>query len=227
MRLIAIGTASAVLAGLILALITGTFDRTPESGRGLANDSGAPSLQQSTTHAQTSDSASSAPNEAAPVISQPPADTLLTSLAAINTDLDVKLDRVVSLNGTPYMHSIVYRCSDFCNEPSASVEYDLGRKYSQFTAVIGVSDDTQETDQTGTFEVFLDDGLVGTWTASFGSPQQISADVSGGLRLRLEWARSGTVAGGPADAIQAGANAAVGVSNGLPDLAWAQPTLLP
>ncbi len=117
---------------------------------------------------QATSDAINPPQEVVAPVSQAPADTLVTSLEAINRSLDVDLDEVVAINGSPYLHSIVYWCTDFCNESTASVEYDLGRDYSQFTAMIGVTDDAEDASQTGAFEVFVDNQLVGSWTASLG-----------------------------------------------------------
>lgn len=51
--------------------------------------------------------------------------------------------------------------------------------------------------------------------------------MAGYVQIRLVAGRSGTVSGSAADLAQAGANAATGVSNGLPYLVWRNPMFTP
>jgi hypothetical protein len=122
---------------------------------------------------------------------------------------------VVELGGRLYAHSIRYKCEYFCNEPQGVVEYNLGRRYHNFAATVGVADDTQESSQMAVFEVYGDDKRIGRYQVRFGHPRAVSLSVSGVLRLRLV-----IVEGNIESPIQAGANMAGGIQNHLPDVAW-------
>lgn len=145
---------------------------------------------------------------------------LTTELKPVSKGPDVRLC-AASIDGTHYGHSIAYRCSMFCSEPRGVVEYDLGRKYRQFETTVGVLDDAGDAGQIGYFEVFLDGVAQPGATVRLGSPQHIALDVSEKLRLRLVAYRPDTV-GSP---LLAGARAAGGLSNGLPELGWGDPVL--
>lgn len=134
---------------------------------------------------------------------------------------DVDSDETASLDGKQYLHSITHQCHTFCDEATGIVEYDLNKEFSTFTADIGVSQHARDASQVGIFVVYVDNEPKGTWQVAYGQPTSISVDVSGGVRLKLESAREGTV-DNPA---QAGANSVWGVSNGLPDLVWGSPQL--
>ena len=145
----------------------------------------------------------------------------VTSRRQISRNHDVDADETASMDGAQYIHSIVHQCKSFCTEGTGIVEYDLNKEFSTFTAGVGVSQYTQDTSQVGTFVVYVDDEPKGSWQVGYGQPMSISVDVSGGVRLKLESAREGTVD----NPVQAGANSAWGVSNGLPDLVWGSPQL--
>ena len=154
-----------------------------------------------------------------------PESRYLSELDRVNKGRDMSIDKTIDLGGTPYPHSFQYTYQNFATDTVGYVEYNLGSAYTSFTATVGVNDTAKEADQTGSFTVFLDGSPVGTWTASFGKPVTIEVSVTGALRLRLECSRSGTVGVSPAGIVQAGANAAFGISNGKPDLIWGSPVV--
>jgi hypothetical protein len=65
------------------------------------------------------------------------------------------------------------------------VDYDLGRNWTTFTAVIGVQDDSR-ADAATTFVVHVDGEPELTETLGLGEPLEIEVDVRNALRLRLE-----------------------------------------
>ncbi|MFW5418603.1 NPCBM/NEW2 domain-containing protein [Nocardiopsis sp. CNT-189] len=87
------------------------------------------------------------------------------------------------LDGVRYQESLTV--SGACGKPSA--EYNLGRGSSSFAATVGVDDGS--SGPRAVFTVVGDGKELASATAGPGSPAEISADVSGVLRLRLtvEW----------------------------------------
>jgi len=71
------------------------------------------------------------------------------------------------------------------DECTGWVDYDLGRNWTAFTAVIGVQDDSRAGAAT-TFVVHVDDEPEVTETLSLGEPLEIEVDVRDALRLRIE-----------------------------------------
>lgn len=75
-----------------------------------------------------------------------------------------------------------------------SMEYDLGRDWTTFEAVIGLTDDSVEGSQI-TFRMYADSRVVLTHTLSRGETEEISVDVEGALHLKLEAERVGSARG--------------------------------
>jgi len=103
-----------------------------------------------------------------------------------------------------YADSIVLRAP----ERLGFVEVDLGMAYRRLTALAGVLDDAVEPFQVGHFRFFLDGRPSPETKVALGKPARIEVDVSGVLKLRLEFHRPGTTD-----------------TKWLPELAWGDPTL--
>lgn len=125
------------------------------------------------------------------------------------------------LDGKHYGHSIVHRCSMFCGDPRSGIEYNLRRDFHVFESMVGVLDDAEDADQTGYFQVFLDDSAQDQVKATHGAPVKIRYEVTGVLRLRLVAYRPDAVA----SPMLAGAMLVGGRAAKLPALAWGNPTL--
>jgi serine/threonine protein kinase len=67
------------------------------------------------------------------------------------------------------------------------VEYDLGKAYRQLVASAGIDDSGSSSAVTGTLEIFTDGRQVSTTSISYGQTYPIKVDLSGVLRLRVEW----------------------------------------
>lgn len=168
------------------------------------------------------------PADSAP--SAPPGPTsglLLTQVDPAALSSDINVDEPVTLAKEVYLHGLLYTCDLVCVDTQGTVEYAIPAGYQTFTSVVGVTDDAQEGDQVGTFEVYVDGEQIETVTARLGRPSIVEVPVGAGSRLTLVAGRPGTVGGSLADSALGGANAAAGVSNGLPDLAWGDPRFLP
>lgn len=128
----------------------------------------------------------------------------------------------VDIDGQHYENSLRYSCELFCNGPSpAAYDVDLGRRFSRFTAVAGVVD-TAASGSADKFEIDVD-GVLKSWTASIGHPQNIDIDVRNALRLTIRIYPPATLK----SPLQAGADAAGGVQSALPDAALGHPVLIP
>ncbi|WP_306366979.1 NPCBM/NEW2 domain-containing protein [Nocardiopsis sp. CC223A] len=66
-----------------------------------------------------------------------------------------------------------------------AVEFDLGRDWKTFEAVVGLSDDSPSGSSV-TVRVFADDDLLDSHTLGLGETGEVSVSVENALRLRLE-----------------------------------------
>ncbi|AYF78491.1 hypothetical protein D7D52_36950 [Nocardia yunnanensis] len=89
------------------------------------------------------------------------------------------------VNGTTYPHSIAGRIGG-CNADANHV-FNLGRKWNQFTAVIGLSDG-HDTKSVVRFEVYADDNLIYTSdNIPVGQSPTITVPITGVLNLKLRY----------------------------------------
>jgi hypothetical protein len=89
-----------------------------------------------------------------------------------------------SVNGQPYARS-VFRGLSVCNSGEGkSVQYNLGRKYSIFTATAGLSDEDTRGQPTVQFRIDTDRGND-FFTSKLGESRRIKFDVRGAIYLRL------------------------------------------
>ncbi|UPT20188.1 protein kinase [Thermobifida alba] len=72
-----------------------------------------------------------------------------------------------------------------CYSDEEWIEYDLNRSWTTFETVVGL-EDTSESGATVTFSVIVDGDEVATETVGLGTERELSVDVTGGLRLRLQ-----------------------------------------
>ncbi len=95
------------------------------------------------------------------------------------------------LNGKPQLLAIsAYVGVDpygHCNYQSGDVAYNLGRDYTQFSALIGVDDNSQSSTLAPTVEIDGDGLKLNVYTPTLGHPVQVTLNVSGVLRLDIKW----------------------------------------
>jgi hypothetical protein len=92
-----------------------------------------------------------------------------------------------TVNGKAYAHSVTMDLTRWITDGAA--EYDLGRKYRRLKATVGVTDDSSSSTRV-TFEVFADGRKIAAETVGLGAAQQIDADLTGVLRLKITATRS-------------------------------------
>jgi hypothetical protein len=85
-----------------------------------------------------------------------------------------------TVNGVTYVHSI----RAYHPKGTAFIEYDLGRRYSQFQATVGLRDDG-DSDARKQLEIYGDGVLLGSVEVALGRSQTIDIVVSGVLRLKI------------------------------------------
>jgi hypothetical protein len=91
----------------------------------------------------------------------------------------------VKIDGELY-ESSPYARGDFASPgDGASWDYDLGRDWESFEAMVGLLDDSS-FEQGGRFRIILDGSTIWEQDVEFGQAEPVSINVSGGLRLRLE-----------------------------------------
>ena len=74
-------------------------------------------------------------------------------------------------------------------EESGSLDYDLGRRFGAFEAVIGQRDDSELTTERVEWRVFVDGVQVFSRELGFGEKERVRIGVPNALRLRLEVVR--------------------------------------
>jgi NPCBM/NEW2 domain len=121
--------------------------------------------------------------------SQSPAGKITRYLADMNPVESYDSNGIAVINGgASYMHSITLNNNFFTRD--SSVQYDLGRKWQQFDATVGLTDDSPVGQQIQ-FQIFADGNKVFDRLIDFGSSVSVRLLVSGVLRLKLETLYSG------------------------------------
>jgi serine/threonine-protein kinase len=95
-------------------------------------------------------------------------------------------DYSAELSGKQYPHSVsnpVYGCGS----DSRTVEYNLSRGYRKLVATSGLEDNGEDSSLQVRLEIFVDDRPVYAGTLRFGHATPISVDITGGLRLKVQF----------------------------------------
>lgn len=144
--------------------------------------------------------------------SQPPSGKTTKYLADMDPVENYASRGMAVINGTSYIHSIALDNNSATRD--SSVQYDLGRKWQQFDATVGLTDDSPAGQQIQ-FQIFADGTKVFDRLIDFGSSVSVRLSVSGVLRLKLETLYSGQaniVHAGFGDAMLTGDAATVGAT---------------
>ena len=96
--------------------------------------------------------------------------------------------RDLSLDGTGYVDGLAtnLRFSSSDAEQVEHHEYQLGRRADLFTATVGVPDDVSETSGTIRVRLVGDGRELASVTASYSKPVELTASVTGVLRIDLQ-----------------------------------------
>lgn len=91
------------------------------------------------------------------------------------------------ISGTSYAFGAASRICRFASQEPVAVEYNLGRNYRNFSAVAGLTDDSENSNATVLVEIFADGRKVYSQTVTYGQPFTISTDMTDVLRLKIQW----------------------------------------
>ncbi|MGC5030472.1 NPCBM/NEW2 domain-containing protein [Micromonospora sp. DT229] len=92
-----------------------------------------------------------------------------------------------NVSGKTYVHSISFAQGYGRSEAKqVYAEYDLGRRYAEFTAVIGLSDKNRNGNREVKFEVIVDQEVIHEETLAAGASKKVAVKVANGQRLRLQ-----------------------------------------
>jgi hypothetical protein len=81
---------------------------------------------------------------------------------------------------------------DGCNgDTTGDVQYNLGRDYTQFAALLGIDDNSPSQSAAPTVEIDGDGQKLGTWTATLGKPTTLTVNVTNVLRMDIKWTDPG------------------------------------
>ncbi|HEY4458005.1 MAG TPA: protein kinase [Pseudonocardiaceae bacterium] len=88
--------------------------------------------------------------------------------------------------GKTYTDSLVGDLAQ-CDSNPRYVEYDIGKDYRQFVASVGIGDQASDSSIPASLTIFTDGRQVSTTAISYGQMYPIKVDLSGVLRLKIEW----------------------------------------
>jgi len=127
----------------------------------------------------------------APVVGLPGVDVAEVARDATGR-FDFPTDGAVEVNGTLYETSLYVSSRGESGTGDLGYwEYNLGRDWETFESVIGLLDDS-DIEQSGRFRIILDGSVIWERDIEFGQTEDVSINVSNGLRLRLEAVSLGT-----------------------------------
>jgi hypothetical protein len=94
-------------------------------------------------------------------------------------------DTAPVINGKPQNLAL---CQDMAyNSVKGDAGYNLGRDYTQFSALLGLDDTSAQSSLNPTVEIDGDGLKLAVYTPTLGKPIQITLNISGVLRLDLIW----------------------------------------
>lgn len=98
---------------------------------------------------------------------------------------DMSIDESVSINGEDFGYGAAVGCGVACGSARPNyVEFDLGRDYSEFTAVVGLTDRSELCDPKE-LQIVVDGSPVFTKSFVVGQSERITLNVSGALSVRF------------------------------------------
>ncbi|HEV7648596.1 MAG TPA: protein kinase [Actinophytocola sp.] len=94
-------------------------------------------------------------------------------------------DTSVSIAGKQYLHSLaaeVGGCSD-----GGEAEYNVAKGFRSLTATTAIEDNAANSETTALLEIFTDGRKAFSSTIAYGKPTPVKLDLSGVLRLKIQW----------------------------------------
>ncbi|MDQ0714008.1 hypothetical protein QFZ55_003460 [Streptomyces luteogriseus] len=126
---------------------------------------------------------STASSTEASTVSQGSQEQYLSETDPLSSEYGVE-NGSAEINGEQYSQSVVMR-ADKSYVPYGDAEYNLGRKWRSFDAIIGLRDDSPSKAALK-FEIFADGERLHNERMEVGESNEITLNVSGKLRLTLK-----------------------------------------
>jgi serine/threonine-protein kinase len=90
-----------------------------------------------------------------------------------------------NIAGKSYLHAVGIEVS--ANTDTHGVEYNISKGFRRFTATAGIDDNAVDSSLKLQLEVFADGREVFNKPVPYGTPVPVDLDISGVLRLRIQW----------------------------------------
>ncbi len=91
----------------------------------------------------------------------------------------------VNIAGKGYLHAV--GSSVDANTDTHGVEYNIAKGFRRLTATAGIDDNAVDSSLKMQLEIFADGREVFSKPVSYGTPLPVDVDISGVLRLRIQW----------------------------------------
>jgi len=90
-----------------------------------------------------------------------------------------------NIAGKNYLHAL--GSSVEVSTRTQAVEYNIAKGFRRFTATAGIDDNAGDSTLKMQLEIFADGRELFSKSVPYGSPVPIDLDISGVLRLRIQW----------------------------------------
>jgi serine/threonine-protein kinase len=145
-------------------------------------------------------------------VARQPVLTYLDSLTPVNNDWNDT--QAKELSGKAYPHSVGAYVSS-C-DPGSEVEYNLSRGYRKLVATAGLDDNGRDDSLQMLLEIFADGRRVSATKVQYGKPTPLTVDVTGVLRVKVQWQPVGGSTGCDTDELVLGDGRLLGLPGEVP-----------
>jgi serine/threonine-protein kinase len=91
----------------------------------------------------------------------------------------------ITIAGKSYLHAVGAAVD--ANTDTHGVEYNIAKGFRRFTATAGIDDNAVDSSLKMQLEIFADGRQIFSKPVSYGAPLPVDLDISGVLRLRIQW----------------------------------------
>ena len=120
-------------------------------------------------------------------VARQPVTVYLDSMQPLSSDNGRWLDGDSGeVAGKTYTNSLIGQLEG-CGASPQYVEYNLAEGYRQLVVTAGFNDNSPDSSIPGSLEIFTDGRQVSTTALAYGKMYPITVDLSGVLRLKIEW----------------------------------------
>jgi serine/threonine protein kinase len=91
----------------------------------------------------------------------------------------------ITIAGKSYLHAVGAAVD--ANTDTHGIEYNIAKGFRRFTATAGIDDNAVDSSLKMQLEIFADGRQIFSKPVSYGTPLPVDLDISGVLRLRIQW----------------------------------------